>query len=87
MTQEYTEKFGNIFVTNKLVTCFLRVMVSLLAGHNVGQICLPSIIKFTCNWHSNETVTLRKILLYIKTRESGWETLTENVRVVAIKLL
>ena len=80
-----------------LITCFLRVTVSLLCRlQAVSKTHVPIdpymwLVKGeenvrTCDRHNNEFVTLRKMLPNINTCKNGWSSLSENLRIVALKL-
>ena len=66
-----------------LVTSFLRVAVSFLCGLQEKG----NEIVIDCDWHSNETVTLRKHVTENKNMRNQWSNFLGNLRVVAIKLL
>ena len=79
-----------------LVTCFLRITVSLQcrlqAVSKIHVIIYPYLISewrrfvWNCDRQSNETVTLRKHVTKYETCENGWLNFSENFRIV-VKLL
>ena len=75
-----------------LITCFLRVAVSLLYRlQAVSKIHVPIypylISEERRNYYSNKTVTLRKHATKYEKCENGRSNIAKNLRIVALKLL